>query len=86
MMAYCATYSKILGIFPILGLSGHIGENLTKIGHTRHMRHLVASSVHIPLLLAQCALIAQSSHSITEFLETADTVILLFKLDVSYHN
>jgi hypothetical protein len=52
------------------------------------MGHLLASSVHIPPLLAQCALNAQSSHSITDFLETADTadVILLFKLDVSNHN
>jgi len=46
---------------------------------------LVASSVHISPLLAQCALNAQSSHSIAEFRETADTIILLVKLDVSNH-
>jgi len=50
------------------------------------MGHLMASSVHIPPLLAQYALNAQSSHSITEVLETADTVILLVNLDVFNHN
>jgi hypothetical protein len=44
----------------------------------------MAFSVHIPPLLAQCALNAHS-HSTTEFLETTDTVILLVNLDVSNH-
>jgi len=50
------------------------------------MGHLVASPVHIVTLLAQYALNAQFSHTITEYLETADTFIILVKLDVSNHN
>jgi len=50
------------------------------------MGHLMASAVHIPPLLAQSGLKAQSSHTITDFLETEDTVILLYKHDAFNHN
>jgi hypothetical protein len=50
------------------------------------MEYLVATAIHIPPLLGQYTLNAQSSHSATEFPETADTVILLVNLDASNHS
>jgi hypothetical protein len=47
------------------------------------MGPLVTSSVHIPGILSENALNRQTFHTVTEVLETADTVILLVKLDVS---
>jgi len=46
----------------------------------------VASSGHIPPILSQNAPNRQMQHTVTEVLETADTVILLAKLEVSNHN
>jgi hypothetical protein len=45
----------------------------------------VASSVHIPEILSQIALNRQTSHSVTEVLEVAHTVILVVNLDVYNH-
>jgi len=46
----------------------------------------VASSGHIPPILSQNVPNRQMQHTITEVLETADTLILLAKVDVSSHN
>jgi len=46
----------------------------------------VASSGHILPILSPNAANRQREHTITEVLETAYTVILLAKLDVSNHN
>jgi len=46
----------------------------------------MALSVHIPALLAQRALNANTSHSFSVFFGTRYTVMLLINLDVSNHN
>jgi hypothetical protein len=49
------------------------------------MGHLVAFVVHIPQYLSQWIIYEHTSHSLTKFVTSADTAVLLVILDVPHH-